>query len=188
MTEFANVVERWETFYFAMAGVSGTLLGLLFVGVSLSVVVIGHEQYADLRSIANQAYINYLYLLLVSLAFLIPDLTATGLGISLLLLSTAGLIGTIQQIRATHQHRQHPLRQAYIRWPVLMPIISLMSLIAFVMLLGVGALLLAAQSLSFDLLVIPLLLLTVAAAQTTWDFLAKRGSVGEVNPKSEPPG
>jgi ABC-type sugar transport system permease subunit len=37
MEDFAAVVQQWNTFYFTIAAVTGTLLGLLFVAISLNI-------------------------------------------------------------------------------------------------------------------------------------------------------
>jgi hypothetical protein len=174
MSEITAAVERWSAFYFTTAGIAGTLLGLLFVAVSLSLEKVNSARYADLKTIASQAYGSYLLILIFSMTCLIPNATNLSLGGSLLIISATGVGATAYHIRQVGRNPVHPIKYAYIRWPVLMPVLSLINLLSFVCLVGLSLLLLLGQAGVLSILIIPLLILIVAATQTTWDFLTKR--------------
>jgi hypothetical protein len=68
----APLGERWHDF-FLLAGTAGvTLVGLLFVSLSLHVQVLFKEEHGDFREMALQAFQGYLYVLVTALLFLLP--------------------------------------------------------------------------------------------------------------------
>jgi len=70
---FAATVLGWHDFFLAAAGASAALLGLLFVGVSINLSVIGADERVDLRARAGQAFTNLVFVLLIGLIMLIPN-------------------------------------------------------------------------------------------------------------------
>ena len=64
MDTFANVIEGWHDFYMMVGAAASTLVGLLFVSLSLNVEVITHEANADLRELAIQTFTNFLNVIL----------------------------------------------------------------------------------------------------------------------------
>jgi modulator of FtsH protease len=71
----------WETFAAANAGAAAALAGLVFVGVTINVETIVASR--RLTGRALEAFVLLTSVLLVSVIVLIPDLTATGLGVAL---------------------------------------------------------------------------------------------------------
>jgi len=68
----APLGERWHDFYL-LAGTAGvTLVGLLFVSLSLHVQVLFRKEHGDFREMALQAFQGYLYVLVTALVFLLP--------------------------------------------------------------------------------------------------------------------
>jgi hypothetical protein len=65
-------MQAWIAFYTALAGASATLLGLLFVSVSVNAQTILGPGHAHLRWLAEQAFQNYLLVLLISLLVFVP--------------------------------------------------------------------------------------------------------------------
>src|SRR5690242_11083074 len=76
---FASAVAEWHDFYAAVAGVSATLVGLLFVSLAINPLVMGDRRPAGLRTWAGQTFHNFLVVLTVSLVALIPQLSVTAL-------------------------------------------------------------------------------------------------------------
>ncbi len=93
---FRAAVEGWHDFFLAAASASAALLGLLFVGVSINLAAIGSDERADLRSIANQAFSNLLYLLVLSMMVLVADPDARTLAIEFAAVAIVGLVRVIR--------------------------------------------------------------------------------------------
>jgi hypothetical protein len=81
-------MEIWSGFYAVVGGATATLVGLLFVAVSINAAAILREEHASSRRLAEQALQNYLTVLSVALLALFPSLTLQELG-----LSTLGVTG-----------------------------------------------------------------------------------------------
>jgi hypothetical protein len=70
-------MQGWLEFYAVTAGAAATLLGLLFVAVSINATVILGEAREDSKRLVEQAFQNYLAVLLVSLLAIVPALTTS---------------------------------------------------------------------------------------------------------------
>ncbi len=93
---FTTTVSQWGLFYATAAGVSATLLGLLFVGITLRIDVIRRGYDDDLYAQAIQTYVSFSYPLIASFVFLIPNQSPNGLGISLLFIGFFGFATTLR--------------------------------------------------------------------------------------------
>lgn len=74
-------MQNWSGFYATIAAASASLLGLLFVAVSINAkesLGPGHE---DSRRLAEQGFQNYLAVLVVALIALLPDVSRPTLGL-----------------------------------------------------------------------------------------------------------
>lgn len=100
MDAFEAGVQSWHDFYIAVGSASAALLGLLFVGVSINLSSIAAVERADLRTRANLAFSNLLYLLCISLIVLIPGADATSLAISFSAVAAVGLFRNANRVIA----------------------------------------------------------------------------------------
>ena len=82
-------MNAWHEFYDMIGGASATLLGLLFVSVSLNAEVILGSKNKHSKRLAEQAFQNYIGVLVVSLMVLIPNISDKDFGFSLLCVSLA---------------------------------------------------------------------------------------------------
>ena len=89
---FQAGVDSWHDFYIAVGSASAALLGLLFVGVSINLSSIAVAKRADVRTRADLAFSNLLYLLCLSLIVLIPSADAYSLAVSLTAVAAVGLV------------------------------------------------------------------------------------------------
>jgi cytochrome bd-type quinol oxidase subunit 2 len=73
-------MQNWSGFYATIATVAATLLGLLFVAISINAESLGpgHE---DSRRLAEQGFQNYLAVLLVALVAMFPGISVDTLGV-----------------------------------------------------------------------------------------------------------
>jgi len=64
--------EAWHDFYLLAGTAAVTLVGLLFVSLSLHVEILFRPEHGDFREMAAQAFQGYLYVLVSALIFLVP--------------------------------------------------------------------------------------------------------------------
>src|SRR5580698_10174066 len=78
-----DTMNAWHEFYDVVAGVAATLLGLLFVSVSLNAEAILGSGNKHSKRLAEQAFQNYLGVLVIALLVLIPGISEKDFGVSL---------------------------------------------------------------------------------------------------------
>lgn len=83
----AHAIEGWHDFYLLSGTAAVTLVGLLFVALSFHLDTLLHDQRAHLLAAARMAFMNFVFVLVLSLFFLIPGNSPLLLGFSALVLS-----------------------------------------------------------------------------------------------------
>jgi hypothetical protein len=91
-------MQGWAQFYAVVAAVAATLMGLLFVAVSVHArQSIGPSQDTS-RRLSEQALQNYLTTVLISMVALIPDGSIRSFGIATVCMTTAAAILTVVRL------------------------------------------------------------------------------------------
>ena len=90
---FDQALGLWQGFYSYLGAASATLLGLLFVAVSLRLNVFHQQQVRDVRDFAFLTFGSFFCLILVAGVFLIPHQTRLGVGLPLIVLGLLGAGG-----------------------------------------------------------------------------------------------
>ena len=85
---FNERITEWQLFFATVATVSATLAGLLFVSLSINRDRLLDSDHGLLR-VARRSFMDFLYILLISLMFLIPQQGSGPLSRELLLLGLA---------------------------------------------------------------------------------------------------
>ena len=88
---FSQAITGWQGFYALAGAASATLVGLLFIAVSLHLDIFSDESETEIRSLAENTLINFLSILMIALFFLIPHLSPAGLGLPLLAVAIGDL-------------------------------------------------------------------------------------------------
>lgn len=88
-------IERWHEFHLMAGTAAVTLIGLLFVALSFHLDTLLHEKRAHLLAAARLAFMNFIFVLMLALFFLIPDTEPMMLGITSLVLSVVSLGGVV---------------------------------------------------------------------------------------------
>ena len=104
MSSLARFLEGWSTFYTAMVGGTTVLMGLVFLAVSLRLEVFTRGGLHEPREVAWQTFINFFWVFVISLVFLIPGASGTALAVILTSLSVAGLFLVLRRWRRS-EHR-----------------------------------------------------------------------------------
>jgi hypothetical protein len=168
---FQTGLASWHDFYVSVGSASAALLGLLFVGVSINLSSIAVAKRADVRTRADVAFSNLLYLLCLSLIMLIPGVDAGSLALSLTAVAGVGLIRigrrVVGLIRGGDPSWKNRATIRRVSW----------TLVADLVLLGVAASLAArndAIPLYYATFVVFVLL--VGAADVAWGLLIEESS------------
>jgi hypothetical protein len=166
-------MQPWFQFYTALAAGAATLLGLLFVSVSMNAAMILGPSQDHARRLAEQAFQNYLTVLLVSLLALYPstkisEFGPTTLGVTAISAILA-LVRFYLALTRPSESRLYAVRRH------------------FTALLGFGLLITAAAGMTLDtgdhrsLLTTALVILLFSATTVSWELLFR---IAKVKPDS----
>ena len=97
MDNFINSLESWQIFYATVAAASATLTGLLFVSLSLNRERLRGKKAHKVIAMARQTFGDFLYILMISLVFIVPHQIPISLTIALLVLGFSRGIGLIRE-------------------------------------------------------------------------------------------
>jgi hypothetical protein len=167
----APLGEAWHDFYLMAGTAAVTLVGLLFVALSLHVEVLFKPEHRDFRELAAEAFQGYLYVLITALAFLIPVEHGAVLAFMYAAINVVMLVRT--GIRAPVFFAAHRARggSARKRWRFFVPALAyLLGLLAVYqwatagMQAGVG-------------FFTPVVMMLAASTRTAWDLLEYVGTV-----------
>jgi hypothetical protein len=157
----------WHDFYITMGTASASLIGLLFVALSINVDAITGASRDDLRAFAEQAFTSFSTVLLIAVVFLIPTADPGSIGVAYVIL---GVVGGARMLRRAPAIWRG-LRQSHIGeavfWRFVLPVAALFGLVAT----GLG--LITGQPSALYWLVTVIIGLLMLAARSSWDLLVK---------------
>ena len=163
---YQTMMSGWHDFFIVAGTAAATLVGLLFVGLSLHLRTVVAR--SDVRSLARVTLANFGALLFVSLFMVIPEGQSAaasqlvGSGVISLLIAAPSLI-TAGRSRG----RAFQLRRLVLRFGL--------STLGYVAVIVAGVLLLSSPASAFSWLVIATLVLLVVSLRNTWDLLVTVG-------------
>jgi hypothetical protein len=100
MTEVFNETLRgWQNFYFMTGGAAATLLGLMFVALSMGTHLITDEVRQEIDTFTSPSIFYFVSVLLLACVMLYPVISVVVLGVLLLLGGVSGLAWTAPRIR-----------------------------------------------------------------------------------------
>lgn len=107
VTEFAEAIAEWKDFYTLAGSAAFTLLGLLFVAVSINIDVIARlDDKGDIRSLAYLVFRNFLEIMIIGLMFVIPNPKQFWFAIPFLFIGFLNLAKTTRtSLQLRHSHR-----------------------------------------------------------------------------------
>jgi len=103
MSNFLFYLDGWSTFYVALVGVTAVLMGLVFLAVSLRRDLFARSGLHEPREVAWQTFINFFWVFVVSLMFLIPGWSATAFAAVLTALNVIGVFLVARRWRRVHK-------------------------------------------------------------------------------------
>jgi hypothetical protein len=167
METFTQAVEGWHDFYLMIGTAAATLVGLLFVSLSLNVDMITREANTDLRELATHTFGNFMSVLMFAVLFLIPHQVPQGLGLPLLGIGGYGLYNTVSHFLETRRKSPRAWGVGGVGLRFVVPSLCFVTL----MIIAVSVLL--GQTGGLYWLVPVMILLTVAASRNAWDLLLR---------------
>ena len=168
LDSFSQMTVDWAGFFSALAQVSGSLVGLVFVALTFNAKALGVGGNPMLAALAQQTFADFLLLLLISLVMLVPHTSAGNVGAVFVGLSIAD---TVRILRKLLQLRSR-LRTPTGSWEITRRF--LLSGLAHVLILGVGIELLSGNrdpSVTGSLLFTGTVLLLFSGCRSAWLLL-----------------
>lgn len=160
---YQATVSGWHDFYILAGTASATLVGLLFVGLSLHLRIVVAS--SEVRSLARVTLANFGAVLFVALFMVIPE-GQSALASQLIGAGVVSLIIAVPSLIAAGRVRGWP-RAARVRL-VLRFVLSVVSYLALIV---AGVMLLSSPNSAITLLLITTIVLLLISLRNTWDLL-----------------
>ena len=163
---FQTAVSGWHDFYILAGTAAATLVGLLFVGLSLHLRVVIAS--SEVRSLARVTLANFGAILFVSLFLVIPQDRSTAAveliasGLASLVIAAPSLVAAAQSQGRTLQMRPADRARLLLRFGL-----SVGSYLAII----VAGVLLFSSLQAFTWLVVATVVLLIVSLRNTWDLL-----------------
>ncbi len=165
MDAFTDITQAAQSFFSALAQVSGGLVGLVFVALTFNTRALGPGGDPVLKALAQQTFSDFVMLLLVSLVMLIPHISLASIGGSFLVIC---LVDTLRIVRSLVQLRQR-LRGPGGGWRIAQRF--LLSALANVMIAWMSVELLRGNprpELTFSLLFSAVMVMLISGCRSAW--------------------
>jgi hypothetical protein len=168
---FAAAIDQWHDFYLLAGTAAVTLLGLLFVALSIHLDIIVHDDGAHLNAMAKEAFMNLIYALIVSLLMLVPGFSQRPTGLLLMALGVIRSATLLRSARVAARGGDQSLRRDYSMVRFYAPLLAYLLLVA-------GGFMLFRRDIDEGPLyyfVPAILLMLVVATRGAWDLLVLVG-------------
>ncbi len=167
MDPFAQAIQGWHDFYLMIGTAAATLIGLLFVALSLNADAINRKANADLRLLAAQTFSTFILVVMFAILFLIPLQGPEGLGLPLLGIGMFALWSSGRRFFAARRQPVHEWGRGSLarRFAIPMLCYAVLLVIAISVLLG--------QTSGLYWLVAVMIMLIWIASLNAWDLLLR---------------
>lgn len=159
-------MQDWVGFYALSGGVSATLLGLLFVAVSINAARILGPGRENTRRMAEQAFQNYSTVIVISLIALVPRFTLAHFGLVVFCVSAASGVWVLVRFYFTLTKPEGDLRRYALRRHT-------PSIVGFGLLLYSAGSMFMGDADNRNLLAISMIVLSSSATVVSWELLVK---------------
>ncbi|MGC4190450.1 MAG: hypothetical protein QM589_04350 [Thermomicrobiales bacterium] len=133
MDSFATTVDQWHDIFMLLGTASVTLLGLLFVAMSLRDDIRSQSENQYMKRMTSQNLTSFITVFLMSVFFMIPDASADGIAISIVATVAAPLVNALRSI-PIYRHEFHTDRGLFIWYGVVQPVCYIAALIGALLL------------------------------------------------------
>jgi len=169
-------LQPWQNFYMLLGGASATLVGLMFIAISLGSSRWTPEERpilaASFGAFMSPTFIHFVYVLVTAIVVFVPTLSETALG-GLLVLAGVGSLGHIARNLpfVRERYRARSLDRSDLVWYSLMPSVGYILYLDA----GIGLLRAAAgrpsRGHALDALAAASVLLLVIGVRNAWDLV-----------------
>jgi hypothetical protein len=156
-------LQDWHDFFAIIGTVSATLIGAMFVVVSLGIGVLTRDRAAAIRTFLSATVGHLSAVLLVAVLTMVPALGWVWLGAGVGIAGIAGLCFGVRIVFGFNQHAGTERSDWY--WYAVFP------LLGYALLLAAGGLGLRGEGISLDLLAFGLSVLLIAGIRNAWDMI-----------------
>ncbi|MHB8634339.1 MAG: hypothetical protein ACYDBQ_10330 [Thermoplasmatota archaeon] len=160
-------IQGWHDFFLLLGGACATLVGLLFVAVTLNIERLRAAGSGSTFALAERTFGSFLVLIILSLVVLIPDLDEPALSVTLLAVGAAGLVRSLVRLA-----KARPTPGAARRWFVL-PIAG------FLLFLYAGWRAWGGDPRAMDVAAFPVFLFLVQSVSESWRLLLQFRNASE---------
>jgi uncharacterized membrane-anchored protein YitT (DUF2179 family) len=162
----AQPLLRWHDFYLLVGGAAATLVGLMFVAISLGSRLITERSLPGLRVFVSPTLIHFIYVLVIATVVMIPTLTRRPLGILLVFVGLLSFGSALRMVPYMRQrHRERGVDKSDWVWYLIVPSIS------YPVFLGTGTSLLLRHNQALNGLAFGSILLLVNGIRNAWDMV-----------------
>ncbi|VVB72333.1 Uncharacterised protein [uncultured archaeon] len=167
--EFAIVIASWGTFYNLAASAAFTLLGLLFVAVSLNMdLLMKLDKKGDIRILANQIFRNFLEIMGFGFIFLVPDQTPFYTGIPLIFI---GLVELARMARNLMWLKDSNNSQRLMNRHALFGDLLVPNIVCYLLLVWIGLSVLNGNTQSLYWMILVVVYLALSATKGSWNLM-----------------
>ena len=163
MTPFQEEVTTWANLFTLAGGASATIIGLLFVAISLRTDIRKASATSLDRTVVGHNFFMLLTVLLISIYFMVPNQSQNSLGISVLI--TAGIPCYFFTRDLIQSRRDPALDRSTLFWSFIMPIISFL----VTMVIGITFIINDDSEIGWFIFVVSMLL--IIPTRVSWDML-----------------
>jgi hypothetical protein len=160
-------VSSWHDFYILAGTASATLVGLLFVGLSLHLRIVVTA--SEVRSLARVTLANFGAVLFVALFMVIPQ-DAGNAGFQLIGAGIISLVVASPSLVAAGRSREWSFKMSTMQ-RVRVILRFGVSAVSYLAIIVAGVLLLSSPSWAFAILVVATVVLLIVSLRNTWDLL-----------------
>jgi hypothetical protein len=160
---FSQQIEAWQVFFSTVALAAAGLMGLIFLSLSLRLDIIRNPENENLRHVAWQTFLNFFFLIMFALVFLVPEQTEPGIAVPLLIICTVAIGITIARAVRSIRARTSLFNVCKESVP---------SLLAYCGLLIIAILILRGFSQSLIWMLPVVIVLLAIAIRNAWELLA----------------
>lgn len=166
---FGVEIALWQGFYATVAGLAGTLVGLLFVGLGLNPRIIARRGPSGMRVLAAQTFHSFVFVLVLAMVAQMPGISARTFAVVLAFLGLEGLL------RVGHDVRQ-ARRDPDPHWASVRALLRyLLPTLAYGITVWLALDVWDGSSGALSWLVAVIVFLTLTAASNCWDLLQAIG-------------
>ncbi|HWY60731.1 MAG TPA: hypothetical protein VNW15_02405 [Rhizomicrobium sp.] len=172
-----HTVGSWAGFFSVIGSASAALLGLLFVSISINAPATLGKGQDHSRRLAEQAFQNYLAVLMVSLLALIPDMSLTTFSKVTLLITGIWVVWVFIRLY------QGMMGEGSIRFRIRSLRRHVTSLIGYAMLVITALRMALTGEDERDWFAVAVIILLFSATRVCWQFLVRIAETEEKKPR-----